>query len=191
MQVSEIGPHTIPTLITERLILRPFKLTDAKKVQLLAGDSKIAATTATVPHPYLDGMAEDWISKHEEWFKNGSAITFAIVNKHSDDLMGCIDLMGISKKNQTAEIGYWMGVDFWNKGFCSEAMRAVVSHGIRVLALNKITCRHMSINPASGRVMQKVGLSHEGTLRQEIFKDGQFVDIEVYGILKNELKISE
>lgn len=173
-----------PTLLTDRLILRPFALTDARRVQLLAGDPKVAATTATIPHPYEDGMAEEWIGRQEGLFKAGTTIAFAIVLKQSQELIGCIDLMGISSKHQKAEIGYWVGVDFWNKGFCSEAMKAVVSYGFETLQLNKITCRHMSINPASGRVMQKAGMQHEGTLRQEMFKDGRFVDIEVYGLLK-------
>lgn len=188
MPSNSTQKNHFPTLTTQRLILRPFLLTDAQRVQELAGHPKVAATTATVPHPYLDGMAEQWISFHGEWLEKGSAITLAVVLKDSDELIGCIDLMGISKQHQKAEIGYWIGVDYWNQGYCSEAMKAVVDYGFKSLALNKITCRHMSINPASGRVMLKSGLRHEGTLREEMFKDGRFVDMEVYGILKSEFK---
>lgn len=177
-----------PNLETTRLVLRPFAIADARRVQELAGDSKIAETTATVPHPYLDGMAEEWIGKHDGWFKSGSSVQFAIVLKKSNELIGCIDLIGISKANQKAEVGYWVGVDFWNAGFCTEAMKAVVSYGFDSLNLNKITSRHMSTNPASGRVMQKAGLVQEGLLRQEFFKNGRFVDMYVYGILREDFE---
>ena len=181
-------PKNRPIIETERLILRPFHMADAKRVQFLAGDPKVAATTLAIPHPYLDGMAEKWIALHDEWFANNTNITFAIVDKSNDVLMGCIDFMAISKRNQKAEIGYWIGVEFWNKGFVTEAMKAMVRYGFEELKLNKITCRHMSTNPASGKVMLKAGLKHEGTLREENFKNGKFVDSEVYGILASEYK---
>jgi hypothetical protein len=68
----------LPTLTTERLVLRPFLLSDAKNVQFLAGDREVADTTLTIPHPYLDGMAESWIGMHEgAWTRHESA-TLAI-----------------------------------------------------------------------------------------------------------------
>ena len=66
-----------PTLETERLILRPFRLDDAKRVQLLAGRREIASTTLNVPHPYEDGMAEQWISTHESVFQAGRGVPFS------------------------------------------------------------------------------------------------------------------
>lgn len=185
METEGQKPQARPTLTTDRLILRPFDLGDAKRVQQLAGDPLIAATTATVPHPYLDGVAEKWIGQHESWFQKSLAATFAITLKTDGALVGCIDIV-IDKTNCLGEIGYWVGVDYWNQGYCSEAMKAIIDFSFQYFNLNKITCRHMTINPASGRVMIKNGMKHEGTLRQDRFKNGIFLDVEVYGLLRSE-----
>ena len=93
-----------PILTTERLLLRPFKLADAPEVQRLAGDRAIADTTVAIPYPYPDGVAEDWISKHANWFAEGKQVTFAITRKLDDALIGAINLMEVSKAHQ-AELG--------------------------------------------------------------------------------------
>ncbi len=107
----------IPSIVLQRLILRPFELSDAKEVQRQAGSAKVAATTATVPHPYLDGLAEDWISKHSEWFEKGLLVTWAIVLKETNTLVGCTSL-AITKNHNRAELGYWVGEEYWNRGYC-------------------------------------------------------------------------
>lgn len=175
-----------PTLETERLILRPFQLSDAKDVQRLAGHELIAATTATVPHPYLDGMAEQWISGHEQAFNNGTDVQFCITLKSTGEVIGCIDLFTISKVHQRAEMGYWIGVDYWSKGYGTEAANAIAKFAFQDLKLNKLIARHMAINPASGKIMMKIGMQKEGYLRQHIIKNNQFMDMVEYGLLKDE-----
>jgi ribosomal-protein-alanine N-acetyltransferase len=175
---------TIPILKASRLILRPFNLGDAKEVQRQAGHPDVAATTATIPHPYLDGMAEQWISGHAKGFEAGTGVEWAMTLADSGKLVGCISLMGISKTHQRAEIGYWVGKEFWSQGFCTEATRAVIQFSFEQLNLNKVTSRHMHVNPASGKVMINAGMQQEGVLRKDYFKNGQFADMVVYGILK-------
>jgi RimJ/RimL family protein N-acetyltransferase len=177
-----------PSIQTARFILRPFSEADSKRVQILAGNPLIAATTGAVPHPYKDGMAEAWISQHQERFSKGTSHVFAITLKTTGELVGCIDLLEISKENRRAEMGYWVGVDFWNQGICTEAGHALLHYAFHSLNLNRVQARHMSSNPASGKVMQKLGMKHEGCLRQHMMKNGEFVDIEVYGILREEFK---
>lgn len=169
-----------PTLITERLKLRPFHLSDSKVVQKLAGHKKIYATTATIPHPYSDGVAEEWISKHPEWFRNGNSVQFAVVLKKNSELVGCVDLLGISKTHRKAEIGYWIGVDYWNNGYCTEAARELIRFGFTTLKLHKVIGRHFSNNETSGKVLQKIGMKKVGTLRDDFFKEGKFRDIVLY-----------
>ena len=174
-----------PSLSTERLYLRPFQLSDAKDVQRMAGHPLVYATTATIPHPYPDGAAEAWISKHSEWYRDGVGVQFAITAKKDQALLGCIDLFGISKAHKKAEIGYWIGVDYWNQGICSEAAREVVKFGFCSLQLNKIIGRYAVHNPNSGRIMKKLGMQKVGVLRQDFFRDGKFSDIMVYEILRS------
>lgn len=175
-----------PNLYTERLVLRPFKLSDAKQVQMLAGEMKIAETTLNIPHPYENGMAEAWIGTHRQGLKQEKEVTYAIVNANTDQLMGAISLMSINPIHKKAELGYWIGVPYWGKGYCTEASKALIDYGFKDLNLNKIYAKALVTNIASWTVMEKVGMSHEGTLRQDMIKDGVAYDFKTYGILKDE-----
>ncbi len=177
----------IPELKTERLLLRPFTLADAPEVRRLAGDRDIASTTANIPHPYEDGVAEAWISTHQENFDQGQALSLAIVRRHDSALIGGIGL-GIRREYDRAEMGYWIGKPYWGNGYATEAARALLAYGFSVLGLNRIFAEHFSRNPASGRVMEKLGMKHEGHLRQHMKKWGVFEDIEVHGILRSEFE---
>jgi len=174
-----------PILNSEKLILRPFTLSDASYVQRLAGDWEIADTTWNIPHPYEDGMAEEWIAKHQGLFDEGKEVNFAVTFKADDSLIGAISLMKVMKNHQ-AEIGYWIGKQFWNQGFCTEAGKAIIKYGFTELELNRICGEHISRNQASGQVMLKLGMRHEGCRRQHFYKKPRFEDLELYGILKDE-----
>ncbi len=180
-----ICENKFPILKTARLTLRPFNMSDAKEVQRMAGNKKVFDMTATIPHPYLDGMAEEWISKHSDWFLKDISVDWAIELNESKKLVGNLSLI-LNLKNSRSEIGYWIGEEFWNKGFCTEAMIAAVKYAFEIKKLNKITCRHIAINPASGKVMTKAGMIQEGYLKQDSFRDNQFQDMVVYGLLKSD-----
>ena len=173
-----------PTLQTERLILRGFTLDDAPRVQQLAGDRAIAATTAFIPHPYPDGEAERWICTHREELEKGRSVDFAITLRDREELVGACGLV-IRKIHRRAEIGYWIGKPYWGNGYATEAVRAVIGYGFS-RGLNRIFAECYHINPASGRVLQKAGMRHEGTKRQHMMKWGELMDCEVYGILASE-----
>ena len=176
---------TLPTLATKRLILRPFTLADAPEVQKLAGSFEIADTTLNLPHPYPDGAAESWISAHQKTWELGSGLTLAITMKDTGQLIGAIGLT-INKDHHRAEMGYWVAVPFWGKGFCTEAARAMLGHGFSELKLNRIYATHLTRNPASGKVMQKIGMKYEGCLRQHVKKWNKFEDLAYYGMLRSE-----
>ena len=174
-----------PALQTERLLLRPFALGDAPDVQRLAGAWEVADTTLLMPHPYEAGMAEQWISTHPARWEKREASIFAIVFRNTGQLCGAIDLR-LAEPHAIAEIGYWIGVPFWGKGCATEAGRELVTFAFRQLHLNRVYAHHFSRNPASGRVLQKIGLSYEGRLRQHVRRWDRFEDLECYGILRSE-----
>jgi RimJ/RimL family protein N-acetyltransferase len=174
-----------PVLESKRLLLRAFALTDAPVVQKLAGDEAIAATTLNIPHPYEDGMAEEWIGSHRERYEKGEGVIFAITLRNEMTLIGAIGLE-INQLHGRAELGYWIGSPYWNKGYCTEAAEIVVGFGFDEYKLVRIHAAHFSSNGASGRVMDKIGMKHEGKLRRHIKKWGRFEDLEIYGILKDE-----
>jgi RimJ/RimL family protein N-acetyltransferase len=174
-----------PTIQTSRLLLRPFTLEDAPVVQKLAGERDIASTTLNIPHPYEDRMAEEWISTHQDRYVKGVSVVFAIVLRADESLVGAMGLE-ISKENDRAELGYWIGKPYWNLGYCTEAAHAVIQYGFERLGLARIYASHLKRNPASGRVLQKAGMAHEGRLRRHVKKWGKYEDLEVYGTLKDE-----
>lgn len=173
-----------PVLYSPRLALRPFELGDAAVVQELAGDKAIAETTLNIPHPYADGMAESWIAGHEEQLREGHVV-FAITRRASHDLIGAIGLR-IDAVSGKAELGYWIGVPYWNEGYATEAARRLVEYAFEHLSLNRVAARHFARNPASGRVMHKIGMVHEGTIRQGARKWDTFEDLELYAILRSD-----
>ncbi|HEY1011930.1 MAG TPA: GNAT family protein [Herpetosiphonaceae bacterium] len=174
-----------PALATERLVLRPFALSDAPAVKALAGAPEVARTTLNVPHPYPDGAAEDWIGRHAGFFASRQAVVYAVTLRADGALCGSISL-GIARQHERAEMGYWFGMAFWGRGYATEAARALCDFGFRSLGLNRIYAQHFAANPASGRVMQKVGMAYEGTLRQHHRKDGEYVDSLCYAILREQ-----
>jgi RimJ/RimL family protein N-acetyltransferase len=174
-----------PMLETSRLILRPFAITDAPVVQRLAGVREVAKTTLSLPFPYEDGMAEAWISRHMEGYAKGQFTTFAVVQRDDNAMCGGMGLV-LEAEHNRAEMGYWFGVPYWGRGYATEAGHAVLRYGFETLGLNRIFAMHFKQNPASGRVMQKLGMNYEGSQRQHIFKWGEYIDVELYGILESD-----
>ena len=176
---------TLPTIETARLLLRPFRLRDAPTVERLAGEHAVADTTLNIPHPYRPGMAVAWIETHGAAFERRELATFALERRAEADLVGAVSLR-IQQAMGRAEIGYWVGRPYWNLGLGTEGARAVLDFAFGTLGLHRVHAMHMTRNPASGRVMQKIGMSREGVLRQHIRKWDVFEDVAVYGILREE-----
>lgn len=174
-----------PTFETQRLILRPFQSTDANKVQELAGDFEVARTTLSIPHPYPDGAAEAWISASSKRSDEGDGFPFALIHKENNDLIGCMGI-NVDKWHQRGELGYWIGKDFWNRGYASEAAKRLIRFGFEDLHLNKIWAAAMSNNPASSNVMKKAGMRFEGEFKQHILKGDKFEDLVFYGLTRIE-----
>jgi RimJ/RimL family protein N-acetyltransferase len=98
-----------------------------------------------------------------------------------------IGAMGLVIKGEgIAEIGYWIGVPYWNRGYASEAAAEIVRYGFEECGMDRIFACHFQRNPASGRVLQKVGMQYEGTLRRHLVKWGERIDLAFYGILREE-----
>src|SRR5262249_46156600 len=141
----------------------------------------IAATTLNVPHPYLDGMAEAWIATHSTAWAEGSRVTFAITS-HEDELQGAISLH-LDPVHSRAELGYWIGHPYWGRGLATEAAGALVELAFRTLQRNRVQASHLPRNPASGRVLAKLGMQREGFHRERYRKGDHFEDVIEYAIL--------
>ena len=174
-------------------LIRSFTL-DVLHVQRLAGERDVASTTSAIPHPYEDGMAEEWISTHQPDFEKGTAINLAITLKDTEKiedtiLIGAIGL-GIDQTEKIGELGYWVGKPYWNCGYCTEAANAIVTYAFDVLKLTSIHAFYFKRNPASGRVLEKIGMRFEECFPKAVEKWGALEDIVKYSI-KNKTHNSE
>ena len=174
---------------TERLILCRFKLSDADKVAEMCNDYDVYKGTLALPHPYTKECAENWILRHNANFENEYYFDFAITDKKTNELYGCIG-MSPNAKNNTGELGYWIGKEYWGCGYATEAVEAMIRFGFEIKGYDRIYARHFASNPASGKVLQKSGMVYEGTLKDHIFKIDKYEDVVHYGVVntKNMLR---
>lgn len=170
-----------PTLRTERLTLRPFTMDDAPAVQTLASAYEIALNTLSISHPYPEGAAAEWLATHDDDFAQNRIIHFGL---DDGEVVGAMGL--ILKGDAIGEIGYWIGVPFWGRGYASEAAREVMRYGFEERGLVRIYAAHFGRNAASGRVLQKARMQYEGTLRRHLKKWDEYVDVVFYGALREE-----
>lgn len=141
------------------------------------------AETTFIPYPYTLESVESWIRYHSSLIKNGDAYPLAVVLKSSNKLIGTMTIC-IYKTHNKGELAYWIRRDFWGKGFATESSNKMLEFGFNELNLNRIWAPVMSKNKASGKVMEKVGLTYEGTLKQDVLRWGNYEDVDVYGIFK-------
>ena len=157
---QRLSERCIPVLETERLVLRAPRLADAKAIVRLAGDRRIAENTARIPHPYGMDDAEQFLAAVNR--QEGEA-TFAIALK--DGVIGKSELVGmcgVELREGTAEIGYWLGVPYWNRGYATEAVRALIDHAFGELEHEALQAGARVSNPASRRVLEKCGFQWTG-----------------------------
>lgn len=175
----------IPTLTTQRLRLRPFRKADAQDVSRYVGEKVIAANTLSIPHPYSLQMAVEWIETHEQTFAESKGVNFAITLCETGSLVGAIG-SGIQLEHDRAELGYWIGKPHWNQGYATEAAQKLIDFIFDRWGLERIFAQHFAGNPASGEVMKKCGMQYEGCLRHHIKKWGDYQDLLIYSILRDE-----
>jgi ribosomal-protein-alanine N-acetyltransferase len=174
-----------PSLVTERLVLRPYSLADVPDLVRLAGAREVAATTLRIPHPYREEDAVDFIASCAADFTLDRCARFAVTLRDNGAFCGGVGLR-IERWQQQAELGYWLGVPYWGKGYATECAEAVVRFGFETLKLHRVFASHLAHNLASGRVLRKIGMQYEGHLRGHVFKWDRFYDADFYGILSTD-----
>jgi len=169
-------------LQTVRLTLRIYALSDIPALLPLIGAPEVAATTLRIPHPYTESDAQEFIAITHEDHSSGSGLHLGIALRETGALCGGVGLR-IEANHRRAELGYWIGVPYWGNGYATEAARTVVNYGFGTLGLHRIFASHFANNPASARVLRKIGMHHEGSLRAHVLKWGEFLDLEMYGMV--------
>ncbi len=182
----------IMKLETKRLLLRPIKKADAKSIVENINNINISKWLLLVPFPYRLKDAFFWIknSQKEEKQKRRKNYTFGIELKEEHKLIGGMGIHKIEKYQETAEIGYWIGSKYHNKGYGSEALKAVIKFGFKKLRLRRLEAEVFQGNPSSGKLLQKFGFKQEGfKLKAKRSKaDGKLKNAYFYGLLKENYK---
>ncbi len=173
-------------LSTPRLRLRPLKQSDASAIQKAASDRMIADTMISLPHPYPAGEAGRYIARQQAERKVGRSFTFYIEQKDDGRFCGLVELRAIDREHSLGELSFWLAFDAWGQGYMSEAIQAVVKYGFEVCGLNRLYAYHMMRNPATGRILEKNGFRQEGLLHQRVQKWGQFEDVALWAILRQD-----
>jgi [ribosomal protein S5]-alanine N-acetyltransferase len=184
---ASVAVSAIPALRTARLTLGAFHIADAEELVRLAGAREIADTTLLIPHPYELDHALAWIANQRKESVRGRAANFAIRLAGEPPIVGCAGLRDIDQEHRQAELGFWIGREYWGQGYASEAAEAVIRYGFQTLGLNRICAHHMARNPAAGRVLRRIGMEREGLLRQRVRKWGVYEDVVLYAILRDDL----
>jgi RimJ/RimL family protein N-acetyltransferase len=143
-------------LKTERLVLRAPRARDAKAITGLVNDHRIAENTARIPHPYTLADAHDFLAHSN---RDPAAPSFLIALADGTIIGSCG--LGVSRDGEP-ELGYWIGVPHWGRGYATEAARALIDHAFGALGCERLTGRARVSNPASRRVLEKCGFQWTG-----------------------------
>lgn len=174
-----------PKIETERLILSELKAEDVAAIVQYAGNKKISDYTSHIPFPYEEKDAVFWINQAHQGYRNGSHLTLGLHLKPDNEFVGGMGLT-IDQRFKRAELGYWIAEEQWNKGYTSEAAKALIDYAFKEMDLHKITSSYMRMNPASGKVMEKCGMHKEGEQKDQILKNGVYHDLILYGLTKDQ-----
>lgn len=173
-------------LETERLILRQFKIEDyVEMYNNWACEDAVTKFLTWQTHTNQDvtkSVLADWISK----YANKDFYNWAIELKEENRLIGNISVVSLREETLSAILGYCMGSKWWGKEIMPEAGKAVLKYLFEEVGFNRIAANHDKNNPKSGRVMQKIGMTYEGTLRNAGFCNQGIIDDVRYSILKSE-----
>ena len=181
--MNSIG--TLP-ITTDRLILRKFESTDAKDVlELWASKPEIQHLYSEPTYTTLlevEGLLDKYISN----YSNLDYYRWAVIDKIDNRCIGQIAFFLVDTKNHFAEIEYCVATEYQNRGYITEAVKALLDFGFNKIDLHKVQICTKSINKPSQRVIQKCGFIHDGTLRDYFYYDGKYIDRLYFSMLKNE-----
>jgi len=169
---------TRPVLQTERLTLSLPKLDDAKEIIAQANEESVAKGTLSIPYPFNIDDALDFISRCKYKFAMGKRIEL-LIHKKDGQVIGAINATNRFDWHG-AIVGYWIGKEYRGKGYCTEALKAMIDYLFKEKKVYKISASHVTSNVASGKVMLNAGMKKEAELRGHYSVDGKPEDATVY-----------
>ena len=181
----ELTRDDVFRLETRRLWLRWPRIADANAILRQAGQKAVAEMTASIPHPYPADAVDPFIFAMRKGNALGEHLVLGITPRSKPN-----ELIGMIGAHRQAKgvpfLGYWLGVDHWNKGYATEAVQALVDTLFTLIELPAVEADARVINPGSRRVLEKCGFIQEGSLKAHTWHDGEWKDCAVYRLLRDE-----
>jgi [ribosomal protein S5]-alanine N-acetyltransferase len=187
MKIEDIY-NDLPTLETERLILRKITLNDVQDVFNYASEPDVSRFVPWEAHQSIED-SYNFINYILKQYEEGKLAPWAIELKQNKKVIGTIDFVAWFPHHFRAEIGFILSKEYWGMGLMVEAAAKVIQFGFEKMELNKIEASCMVENVQSQGVLQKLGMRLEGISRQKYFIKGKFRDMANYSILKSEYEI--
>lgn len=184
MEIEQIY-GSLPVLETDRLRLRRVSMQDADQMYAYASDDEVAKYVTWETHRSIDD-SKRFIQFILAQYAKHDIAPWGIELKESGRLVGTVDFVWWKPEQQAAEIGYVLARDCWGQGIMTEAASALLKLGFGRMELVRVQARCLVENIGSQRVMEKIGMSYEGTVRKGIKVKGQHWDLKLYSILKDE-----
>jgi len=175
---------TQPTIRNGPVLLAPLCPEDAGRISLLAGDDAVADTAVLMPHPYSEGAAEAWIAESTAGWKAGWGAAWKITRATDGLLVGEVGIT-MEPENLSAELGYWIGKDYWGRGYATAAAWAAVQFGFEEMGVHRVHASCLRRNAGSARVLERAGLQYEGCLREHLLHRGRFEDLLLFGAVRD------
>ncbi|RCW39624.1 GNAT family N-acetyltransferase [Paenibacillus prosopidis] len=173
-----------PVFETERLILRKLEMSDAKKYFEFATDPVVSVETLWDRHITVNDTIH-YLQKVMHKFESKQAIRWGVINKLNNKLIGRTGLISIDSVHEKAEIGYALSSEYWNQGIITEATRKIIHYSFLEVGINRIEARCNYNNTGSYCVLEKLGMTYEGTLRSQLKIKGKFIDQRIYSVLRS------
>lgn len=178
----------VPILIEGGIInLRTLKISDAYSIYKNAKDREISRYTR-LPYPYRLKYAYDFVRLCQENYKKKADYELGIELKKTGKIIGTISLMHLDNTRRNAELGYWLGKQYWRRGITKEALTLILDYGFNALELVRIYAKVLYPNLPSIRLLQRAGFRYEGRIRKSFFRDGNWFDELVFALLKEDFK---
>ena len=175
--------YRLPSLETADLILRKPVMKDAKDIFRYASDPEVARYVLWEPHRSLSEI-RSFVRYLRSRIRAGYPSSWVVTLKETGTVIGTIGFIWYSDENRSAELGYSFSRKYWNRGYATQALQAVIDAVFHSVPVNRLEAQHDVRNPASGRVMEKCGLRKEGVLRNRILNKGEYVDAALYALLR-------
>lgn len=187
--MEEFIPFPVESFETERLIIRKFKQEDLNDIFEYCKNPNVARYVTWEPHQTLED-SQKFVDYALGAYARGAMDPMAMILKNDPKkrVIGSIGLIPVSPKNRTFELAYAMGEEQWGKGLAVEASKPLINFAFKTYAIERLQCRCDILNPQSSRVMEKLGMNYEGTLKASMYLKGKPRDMHMYSIVKLDFK---